>query len=46
VKTGIFGKKVLFDRFKKLSLPGMAVGEKQRMTWAAEVIITFRGPEL
>jgi hypothetical protein len=46
VKTKIFGIKALFERFEKLSLPGVAVGEQQRVMWAAEAIITFRGLEL
>jgi hypothetical protein len=34
--------KQLFDRLEKLSLAGMAVGEKQPATWWVAVIITFR----
>jgi hypothetical protein len=41
VKSGIFA--VLFERTEKPSLPGMAVGEKQKTMWAANIIITFRG---
>jgi hypothetical protein len=37
---------VLFERLEKLSLPSMAVGEKQKVTWPAEAIITFRAVAL
>jgi hypothetical protein len=39
-------EKVLFTGFEKLSLPSMAVGEKQKETWAAKAIISFHGTML
>jgi hypothetical protein len=37
---------VLLKRLEKLSLPGMAVGEKQVVIWLAEAFITFRATAL